>query len=138
LNALKLVLVATSIYWFISFFGLPGAALVTVCAVFVDKALALVRMKALMRSDLSRLLPWKSLAAILAVAGVAGLAALLVKSQLEIPVLPLLIVTGAVYSVSYIALICGFSLVTEEERFAATSWLQRWSFFRKAGDVTGA
>ncbi|MBI2358862.1 MAG: oligosaccharide flippase family protein [Deltaproteobacteria bacterium] len=137
LNALKLVLVAALTYWFISLFGLPGAALVAVFTLFVDKALALVRMRTLLRSPLSRLLPWKSLVAILAVAGVAGVVALVVKSQLVIPTLPLLLATGMVYTVSYVALIYGFGLLSEEERFAATSWLQKWAFLRsRAGDVT--
>lgn len=139
LNATKLVLVGTLIYWFILLLGIRGAALVTVFVLLVDKTLALARIKTLMNTDLSRLLPWKSLAAILAMSGAAGLIALVVKSQLEIPIFPLLLATGAVYAVSYLALICGLGIVTEEERFAATSWLQKWAFFRsRAGDITGA
>ena len=123
LNALKLVFIAATINWFLSVFDLLGAVTVTVVAAFIGKVLALVRIKRLMGIGMSQLLPWRSLVGILAVAVTAILPTLLVKSEVEIPPLPLLLTTGFTYTASYLALVYGAGLLSKSERLAVTEWL---------------
>lgn len=125
LNTIRLLLIVALIHWSLSTFQLLGAVIVTALATFVGKGLALARMKTLMQIGFSRLLPWRSLAAILAVAAAAGLSALLVKSELEIATLPLLLTTSLIYIATYITLLLQLGLLTEGERFAVRDWLQR-------------
>lgn len=135
LYTVRLLLVVGLIGWFLSAFGLPGAALITVFAAFVAKGLSLVRMKVLMDTRLSRILPWKDLGAIFVVAFAAGLAALMVKSQLAIPTLPLLFVTAVVYCVSYLTVSLWFNVINKEERLAVIGWLEKIANgAAKAGD----
>ena len=120
---MKLVFIVASINWFLSVFDLLGAVTVTVVAAFIGKVLALVRIKRLMGISMSQLLPWRSLVGILAVAVTAILPTLLVKSELEIPPLPLLLTTGFTYTASYLALVYGAGLLSKSERLAVTEWL---------------
>lgn len=125
LNTIRLLLIVALINWSLSAFQLLGAVLVTILATFVGKGLALARMKALMQISFSQLLPWRSLVAILAVAAAAGLPALLVKSELEIPTLTLLLTTSLIYTATYVALLFQLGLLTEGERLAVKDWLQK-------------
>jgi len=78
-----------------------------------------------MEVGLTDLLPWRSLAAIGGVAAVAGLLALVVKSDTGLPTLPLLVTTSLVYTASYLALAIGFRVLRDTELAVITDWL-RW------------
>jgi len=136
LNAIRLVFIVASINWFLSAFHLLGAVIVTVLATFIGKGLALVRIKSLLRIGLAQLLPWRGLVGIFIAAAAAGLLALTVESALDIPKLPLLLITGVVYTVSYLTVLFRFNLLTEDERLAFAGWLQRFSAgAAKAGEL---
>ena len=130
LYLLKLALIAALINWFLRAFYLPGAVLVTVLALVVAKGLMLGRMRSLMQISVSRLLPWRSLAGILAVTALAALAALIVKTPLDISALPSLVVTAGVYGGVYLGVLYRLGLVTERERLAVRGW-----FERRTGDL---
>ena len=123
--AVKLVLTVALVHWFISIFQLSGAALITVFAAFVAKGLSLVRVKNLLKSALPGFLPWKSLALNLAVSAASALPALVIKSHLELPALPLLFILGLSYGVTYVVLAFVFRLITDDERVALVGSLQR-------------
>ena len=125
LNVTRLLVIAAFFQWFLSTWHLVGAVLITVLAVAIGKGLGLARMKRLMEVGLTDLLPWKSLAAIGGVAVVAGLLALVVKSDTGLPTLPLLVTTSIVYTASYLALAIGFRVLRDTELAVITDWL-RW------------
>jgi O-antigen/teichoic acid export membrane protein len=125
INIVRLTLTAATIYWFISRFHLIGPVIVTLIGLFVSKALALIRLTALMKIGLMRIVPWKSLGGILAVATLAALPAALVTSQLSLRPLYVLPLSGVVYISVYSGLIWGFDLVTMSERLAIATWLSR-------------
>jgi O-antigen/teichoic acid export membrane protein len=122
-NAIRLAVIALFIHWLLSVFHLPGAVLVTILATAVAKGMALARMKSLMGAGLSDLLPWRSLAAILAVAAAAAVPALIVKSELGASVFPRLVIASFVYAASYVALLYRFRLLSEGERLAVAGWM---------------
>lgn len=124
-NLIRLLLIASTIHWFLSAFHLAGAALVTIFATIVTKVISLARIKRLWRVGLSQLLPWRNLAAIFAASAAAGLSALLVKSALELTELPLLLATGMAYAASYLALLWRFNVLHEGEKLTVAAWLQR-------------
>ena len=125
LNVIRLLVIAAFIQWFLSTLHLMGAVLITVLAAAIGKGLGLARMKRLMEVGLTDLLPWRSLAAIGGVAAVAGLLALVVKSDTGLPTLPLLVTTSLVYTASYLALAIGFRVLRDTELAVITGWL-RW------------
>jgi len=133
--AMKLGLAVALIYFFISIFDVSGAALVTILASFMVKILSLARFKRFARIPLAQLLPWKSLAANLAISTAAGAIAVLVKSRVEGPLLVILVLTGATYAIAYVALAIVCNVVTVEERKALLASLQRWRRGSKIGSL---
>jgi O-antigen/teichoic acid export membrane protein len=123
LGLAKLVLIALTIPWFMSEFGLVGAVLGTLLTTVLTKALALVRIKTLLRCSLAQLLPWRSLAGILLAAAAAILPASLLKSALQLPPLPLSLAAGAVYGAVYLGLLWGYGLLTGAEKAVLIGWI---------------
>ena len=105
MNLLKLALIAATIGWLLSAFGLPGAALATICALAAGKAAALLRIARLFGVGLREILPWRALGGILSAAAVAGLPALLLKGGVRLPILPMLLAVLACYGAAYAALL---------------------------------
>jgi O-antigen/teichoic acid export membrane protein len=125
LNVIRLALVAGTIGWFLSKFGLLGAVLVTLVATVVAKAIALGRIMAVMKSGFSQLLPWQSLARIIVIGVGAALPALMVKSTLGIPTPLLMFAAGLVYAGSYLALLWRYGPLSDEEKLAFLDWTSR-------------
>ncbi len=125
INLIRLAAIAGLIPLFLSVFGLRGAVLITLFATAGGKLLAMLRANSLLETTTARMLPWGRLAAIAAASAAACLPAWIVKTQLHLHFLPLLALVAAVYSVSYVALVFGFDLLSEGERLAVTGWLRR-------------
>lgn len=126
LGLAKLVLIAATIPWFLQAFGLIGAVLASLLTAMLTKAAALWRIKSLMRCSLDEFLPWRDLAGILLAAAAAMLPALLLKSALELPPLPLLLATATVYGAAYCGLVWGYGLLSEAEKFALAGLMLRF------------
>lgn len=124
-NALRLLLIVGLMKWSVAMYGLAGPVLVTVFAMFVGKALALVRIKRLLHTGLSQLLPWRSLAVVGFVAAGAAVLGLIVKWELEAFPLAALLTTAVAYSGSYVGLLFLPGVFEEDERVAARGWLHR-------------
>jgi O-antigen/teichoic acid export membrane protein len=122
LGLVKLVLVAAGISWFMSAFGLVGAALIVVIVTAVTKTLALAKIKSVMQCRLAEFLPWRGLLSIGVAAAAAALPALAVKSELSLPPLVALIVIATVYAVCYLAIAWHFGLLSRDEKRALTGW----------------
>ena len=125
LGLVKLALLALTISTFLTVFGLPGAVLAVLLTIVATKAMALARIRAVMQCRLAEFLPWRSLAAILAIAAAATLPALAVKSALSIPDLPLLLISGAVYVATYLGLLWRCGPLNEEEKIAFAGWARK-------------
>jgi hypothetical protein len=125
LNIVRLGVIAGMIGWFLSAFGIKGAVLITLLATFISKSFAVVRAKRLMRVSVARILPWGSLAAISVASAAAALPAWIVKTQVHLPFIPLLVLMGTVFAISYAGLVLGFGLLSEGEKLAVTGWLRR-------------
>ena len=125
LNIIRLGVIAGMIGWFLSAFGIKGAVLITLLATFVSKSLAMVRATSLMKVRAVRILPWGSLAAIGIASAAAALPTWVVKTQVHLHPIPLLMLMGTVFSISYAGLVLGFGLLNEGERRAVTGWLRR-------------
>jgi len=126
LNVIRLVLIAALMKQFLSSFHLLGAVFVPIVATLVAKALALVKIRSLLRCNFSRLLPWRSLASILVAAAAAGVISLGVRSVLHLSTPARIVAVGLVYAVTYLALLLRFSLLSAGERLAITGLLQRY------------
>jgi hypothetical protein len=125
LNIVRLGVIAGMIGWFLSAFGIKGAVLITLLATFISKSFAVVRAKRLMQVSAARILPWGSLAAIGAASAAAALPAWVVKTQVQLPSIPLLMLMGTAFAISYTGLVLGFGLLSEGEKLAVTGWLRR-------------
>ena len=79
LNVMRLVMIAGLLKWSLSEFHLLGPVLVIILATAAFKAGALIRMKRLLEIRTAQLLPWRSLAALLAASAGAGAVAWAVK-----------------------------------------------------------
>jgi hypothetical protein len=122
-NVLRLGMIAGMIGAFVFAFGLRGAVLITLTATAVSKGLSLVRAARLMQASLRQILPWGSLAAITAASAAACVPAWIVKTQVQLPLAPLLFLMGSLFMLSYAALVFGFQLLSEGERLVIASWL---------------
>jgi O-antigen/teichoic acid export membrane protein len=125
LNLIRLGIIAGLIGWFLSTFGLAGAVLITLLATAVSKSLALGRAAGLMGITAKQVLPWRSLAATVAVSAAASLPVWIIKTQTHLPLLPLLLLMGSVYAASYLGLLLGFNLLNETEKRILTGWWHR-------------
>lgn len=123
LGLVKLVLVLSGISWFLSTFGVVGAALMVVIVTGITKMLALAKIKSVMQCRLADFLPWRGLLTIGVAAAVAALPALAVKSELSLPPLMSLLVIAAVYGACYLAIAWHFGLLSHDEKRALTGWM---------------
>ncbi len=105
LYGLQLLVLAALIRLLMSAFGLIGAVLATVLAAGLGKSLALMYAKRLMGVPLAQLLPWKSLREVLGIVAVSALVALVVKTHLSAPPLPLLVMTSGAYAATYLGIL---------------------------------
>jgi O-antigen/teichoic acid export membrane protein len=121
LNLVRLAVVAAAIPWCIGRFGLPGAVLATVLATGIAKAWGLARIAGRLGTGLAGILPWRSLATVLAVAAAAAVPAAVVRSGLAPASFGLLAATGTAYAAVYLAL-AGAVVLRPWERRAAVAW----------------
>ena len=124
LNLVRLAVTVALIVPLVAWFGLVGAALATVLAAAVAKALGLVRIGRSMRLPVSRLLPWRGLGRIAAAAAVAAVAAALAQEEIETPFVSLA-VASAVYGVAYLAALWALGALAESERTALQALIGR-------------
>ena len=123
-NLIRLAVVAVAILWFLDTFGLMGAVLVTLLSTLTAKVVGLSRICKLMACAPKDVLPWKSLAGIVAITALAVLPAELLKPMLHLSLLPSLLVTGAVYGLGFVTLLWVFGPLKPAEKCMAAQWLQ--------------
>jgi len=104
LYAVHLLLLAALIRLLMSAFGLIGAVLATVLAAGLGKSLALLYARRLMGVPLAQMLPWRNLKEVLGIVAVSALVALVVKTHLTVPPLPLLVMTSGAYAATYLGI----------------------------------
>jgi len=83
--------------WFLSNFKLMGAVLITLVGMLLAKIMALARIRKVLETSFSELLPWRNLGGILLAAMVAAIPAIILNSKLDIPVLVLMPLSGIAY-----------------------------------------
>jgi O-antigen/teichoic acid export membrane protein len=104
MNIARLALIAASIGWFISRFGLIGAVLVTLVGTTVVKTAAMVRIAKLLDVGFAEVLPWKRLAGISVQAVAAAVPAWIVTRTAVMPPLVTLMLSAAVYAAAFAAI----------------------------------
>jgi O-antigen/teichoic acid export membrane protein len=115
LNLVRLAVVGGLIYVAVTLFGLVGAVGVTVLALLLSKALALVRLRRLLGASWRDVLPWRDLATITGVSVLAAVPPLLLRPELTPATFPTLAVLGLVYGVSLVALALGHGVLHDDE-----------------------
>jgi O-antigen/teichoic acid export membrane protein len=126
LNVLRLVVMASTIWWLFHTLGLPGAVLVAVLASLVVKTLAVGRIGRLMDLGARGVLPWRSLGLTAGASLVAVVPAAIVRSHLSLPPLFLGAATTLVYAVVYLALMAAVGLLPRPQMW------QRWRVASRA------
>jgi O-antigen/teichoic acid export membrane protein len=111
MNVLRLALIATSIGWFLSTFGLAGAVMVTLLSTSLVKGLGVIQIARLLRVGLGDVLPWRRLATVGIHAGIAAVPAFWVNRAATWPAPATVVATGAVYALT----------------FGAIWWLASWT-----------
>ena len=115
LNLVRLVVIAGLIYFAVELFGLVGAVGITVVALFVNKVLALARLRGILGTGWAGILPWRDLGTIGAVSVAAAGPALLLRPELERGSITALIVLGTTYGITLVALALGLGVLHEDE-----------------------
>ena len=121
-NFLRLLLIAVTIHWFMSRFGLLGAIMATFLAAMLTKVLALTRVKSILGTSWSQVLPWGSLAMIITLASASAIPAVLIKLLLDLPMLVEFLLAGFVYALSYFLLLLWGGPMDAEEKAELTQW----------------
>lgn len=125
MNLCRLGLVLLLIQPFLGLFGLPGAVMVTLVALFAGKAMALLRIGRLMHVSMRQLLPWFDLARIAAICAGALLPALLIRSAVSQPPWISLLLTGSVYAITCGTLLLLFKAVSIPREILPSAWVGR-------------
>jgi len=125
MNLCRLGLVMALIHPFLNAFGLPGAVIVTLLALFAGKAMALLRIGHLLHIDIRRLLPWAELSRIAAACAGALIPALLVRTAVSLPPWISLLVTGTVYSIACVTFLLLLKAVTIPREILPSAWTGR-------------
>jgi len=115
-NLIQLFLIVATIPWFLSRFGVIGAVLVTIVSTAICKAIAMWRIKVVLDVRFMQLLPWRSLGQCFLIAILAAAPTLLVKTFVMAPLLPVLLLAGSVYCLSYFALLLLWGPMETEEK----------------------
>jgi O-antigen/teichoic acid export membrane protein len=105
MNLLRLALIAVSIGWFLSTFGLAGAVLVTLLSTTLVKAIGVFRIARLLKVGLADVLPWSRLWSVAVHAGLAAIPAFGVgRATSTWPALAGVAATAAVYAFTFATL----------------------------------
>jgi O-antigen/teichoic acid export membrane protein len=126
-NLVRLAAVVLLMGFFLSTFHLMGAVLITLLGIVIAKMMALVRMKKLLDTSFSQLLPWKNLGGILMVAMLAAVPALIVNARLDAHALIVLPIAGMAYMVTYVVLVLVSGLLSEGEKAKLNRSLYVWN-----------
>jgi hypothetical protein len=126
-NLVRLIVIVALMGWFLSEFHLVGAVLVTIIGTIVAKAMALARMKSLMRVRFVSMLPWRGFASISIAAMLAAVPPLILNAKLELPALYLLPVSGLTYMASFALLAVVLRVLTDAEKQVLKRSLYVWN-----------
>jgi O-antigen/teichoic acid export membrane protein len=105
-NAATLALAVPLSYVGAIHFGLPGAAMGSVTAIYVERLVSLARISRLIGIPVSRLQDWATLSEILAAAALAAVAAGVALSYTALPPFATLAAGGLVLALAYPAALC--------------------------------
>ena len=130
INLFRLALIAISIQWFVTSFGLVGAVLVTVLALGIGKLLGLVVMSGRWQSGVRNMLPWRALSGIAALSIAAGLPALAVAYGVQTNTAFRVVLVGMVYASAYMGMAIGFGVLSVQERAALSRPFELIPFIR--------
>lgn len=125
MNLCRLGVVLLLIRPFLTMFGLPGAVMVTLVALFFGKAMALLRIAHLMNVTTPRLLPWFDLGRIVTCCGAALLPAFLSRSIIPLSPWSSLVVTGSVYAITCATLLLLLKAVIIPNKVISSAWMVR-------------
>jgi hypothetical protein len=125
LNLVRLAIVGGFIAISLREFQLLGPVLVIVLATLTFKVLALARMTTLLEVPLAKLLPWRQLGAVLGVSAAAAGVTLLVRSQIHGSRIVVLMAMSATHILIYCVLVWQLRLLSETERSAIGSWIDK-------------
>ena len=103
MNALRLLVILGSIFWFLSTFGLLGAVLVTLFGMLVAKVFSLAKVSRLLGTGFRGLLPWRGLATTAVLSAAAALPAYVVVKELSAHPLAGIVLGATAYVVLYVA-----------------------------------
>lgn len=122
-NLLRLAIIAALIPFFISQLQLIGAVLVTTFAAAIIKLIALHRVKVLMQTSWSKVLPWRSQFFAAVISCIAALPCVLLMSQVQQSNLMTLISVSALFSLTYGLLLMGPGPLDRTEKSQLRTWL---------------
>jgi O-antigen/teichoic acid export membrane protein len=112
LNAVRLGLIASLIYWSLSRFDLIGAVVLTVAAIALTKVLGLLRVARVMEVSPRALVPWSSVGRIVLATLIAAGVARMALASVSWPALPSLLLAAGLYAGVYLLLLSMFGVMT--------------------------
>jgi O-antigen/teichoic acid export membrane protein len=131
MNLSRLATIIALMSWAIHRFYLLGPVIVTLSGVMVARAVALARIKTILKIPVRQLMPWLNLGGICILAMLAAVPASLVSTYLRLPSIYVLPISGMIYVGVYASLLLIFGLLTEGEKGAITGVVaqcRRWLY----------
>lgn len=125
LNIVRLGVVAGTIMTLMALMGIIGAVVATVLATAVFKLLGLIRIRRLLNSSFTRVLPWGALLQTVLISFAAALPSLAVKFWLTrsgLAQVVVLLVSGIAYFAAYAVLFRFFAPLDRAEKTALIAW----------------
>ncbi len=137
-NLVRLALIVALMKALMTIFGLLGPVLVTLAGMLLAKGLHLVRMKRLMGLRSRELLPWRSLASILAVSTVSAVAVVATRALIPGPKGVVLLLESLAFALTCLPLLFVTGLIEPGERAAIAQWFRPRGAPRVALGETGS
>jgi len=114
-NIVRLVMLLLLMGWFLSTFRLMGAVMITLAGILLSKIMAFARIRRVLETTWTQLLPWKSLGGALIASMGASIPTVLVTATVNVPALVMLPISGIVFAGAYAALVLMLGLLSKEE-----------------------
>lgn len=127
INLTRLASVIGLMGMFLTRWNLMGPVLLTLLGMFIAKAMAVVRIRKLLETTFSHVLPWKSLAGISVASLLSAVPAMVINAKLQAPALVVLPVAGTAYMLTFAALVLVLGLLEEGEKAAILRRIAIWN-----------
>jgi len=127
MNLTRLAAVVLLMGLFLANFNLMGPVFLTLAGMLLSKVMALVRVRSLLRTTFTHVLPWKTLGGVSVASALSAIPVILINAKLQAPALVVLPIAGTAYVLTFALLVLMLGLLEESEKAAIARRLAVWN-----------